>query len=169
MTCPRAGVTTPGPIDLPRIAQRAPRLRAGTPQCGMTARSTTASVVSPARSRGGLQPIWVAVGPVGKGRAVCLWLVVRHHRFVECFLDDDAGYLRWLAEHPGLFVLNAYRTPTPVYLILHRAGCRSITELPAGGRHWTTDYRKVCGSRTELEQYAREKVGGHPKSCGHCL
>jgi hypothetical protein len=30
---------------------------------------------------------------------------------VEGFLDDDAGYERWLAGHPDLYVVNTTRTP----------------------------------------------------------
>jgi hypothetical protein len=88
---------------------------------------------------------------------------------VERFLDDDIGYLRWLAGHPGLFVLNTYRTPTPAYLVLHSAGCHTITGSPARGARWTADYLKVCGNRTELEQYARSEFGGEPTPCRVCL
>jgi hypothetical protein len=35
------------------------------------------------------------------------WMIVG----VERFQDDDAGYERWLAIHPDLFVLNTARNP----------------------------------------------------------
>lgn len=35
------------------------------------------------------------------------------------FVDDDAGYLRWLVNNPRGYVVNAQRTPKPGYPILH--------------------------------------------------
>jgi hypothetical protein len=88
---------------------------------------------------------------------------------VQDFIDDDPGYLAWLAVHPNGFVLNTYRRPTSAYLVLHRATCRSISLLPSGGSTWTKDYRKICGEREELESYARDAVGGDIRLCGQCL
>jgi hypothetical protein len=50
---------------------------------------------------------------------------------VERFQDDEAGYERWLADHPDLFVLNTARIPAPNYLVLHRATCH----MPAAPPH----------------------------------
>ncbi|WP_309112724.1 hypothetical protein [Saccharothrix sp.] len=86
---------------------------------------------------------------------------------MQTFMDDDAGYERWLAGHPDLFVVNAERTPRPSYLVLHRATCRTIGGTPARGARWTADYIKVCGSRVDLEAFARE-VGGAARACGLC-
>jgi len=42
---------------------------------------------------------------------------------MQHFVDDDAGYARWLAGHPEGFALNSYRSPSTAYLMLHSAGC----------------------------------------------
>ncbi|WP_243727371.1 hypothetical protein [Actinocrispum wychmicini] len=88
---------------------------------------------------------------------------------VERFQDDDAGYERWLAAHPDLFVLNTARRPAPNYLMLHRATCRTIAGTPARGNRWTGDYIKFCGRRTELEEFAQAQVGGTAFRCRLCL
>jgi hypothetical protein len=81
------------------------------------------------------------------------------------FVDDDAGYLDWIATHPQGFVLNTYRRPTPAYLMLHHASCRMLRVRS----NWTKDYRKVCGERGELEAFARQEVRGHTTTCSRCL
>ena len=85
------------------------------------------------------------------------------------FKDDESGYREWLAGHQGSdsYVLNAEREPKPAYLILHRVTCHTISGEPARGTQWTHDFVKVCGSRAELESYARG-VGGSALQCGHC-
>ncbi|MCW2938516.1 MAG: hypothetical protein JWN00_1501 [Actinomycetia bacterium] len=88
---------------------------------------------------------------------------------MQDFIDDDPGYLAWLAANPSGFVLNSYRQPSRAYLMLHRATCRSISTLPTSGSTWTKDYRKICGRREELESYARGNVGGDLHPCGLCL
>ena len=85
------------------------------------------------------------------------------------FTDDDPSYLEWIAQHPDAFVLNSYRKPTREYLKLHQASCRTVTELPVNGRHWTVDYLKTCGDRTELESWAEQVVDGTAKPCRVCL
>lgn len=70
---------------------------------------------------------------------------------MQKFIDDDPGYLEWLSANPTSFVLNTYRPPTPAYLILHRAICHTISELPVGGTTWTREYMKIYGERAELE------------------
>lgn len=85
------------------------------------------------------------------------------------FLDDDGGYLEWLAKHPDGYVLNAERSPRPAYITLHRAGCRTISGVPASGVQWTHDYVKLCGGRSELERYAVDEIGGMAHRCGICI
>lgn len=87
---------------------------------------------------------------------------------VDRYVDDDPGYLDWVARHPDGFVLNTGRTPAPSYLMLHRARCGTITGRPARGTTFTGDYTKVCGSRDELETFAQQQ-GGLPQPCGTCL
>jgi hypothetical protein len=88
---------------------------------------------------------------------------------VESFLDDDTGYFQWLTDHPDEFVLNAERKPAPTYLVLHRTSCHTISGKPARGSHWTRDYTKICGRRHELEEFARDNVGGEARTCGLCF
>jgi len=87
---------------------------------------------------------------------------------MQRFVDDDHGYLDWLAGHPDDFVINTGRTPSAAYLMLHRAGCGTINGTPARGTTFTGDYAKVCGEREELERFARQ-VGGQAQPCGLCL
>lgn len=67
------------------------------------------------------------------------------HMTTILFDNDDAAYLRWLGEHPVGFVVNIRLRHDPTYLVLHPAGCKSITlcgnaeEAPGGfmeGPHW---------------------------------
>jgi hypothetical protein len=85
-----------------------------------------------------------------------------------CFVDDDRGYLDWLAAHPDEFVINTDRQPNPNYLRLHTATCRTINRMPTNGRRWTAEYIKVCGQRDELEAWARTAVGGQVQPCALC-
>jgi hypothetical protein len=87
---------------------------------------------------------------------------------MDRFVDDDPGYLDWVARNPYGYVINTGRTPTASYLMLHRAGCGSITGRPARGSTFTGDYAKVCGDRVELEGFARQ-LGGRAQPCGLCL
>jgi Putative DNA-binding domain len=87
---------------------------------------------------------------------------------VEHFVDDDSAYLRWVADHPAGYVINADRSPSTALLMLHRADCHTITGVPAQGSTFTRDYSKVCGSREELEAFAAD-LGGSVKPCGICM
>ena len=85
------------------------------------------------------------------------------------FNDDDDGYLAWLAQNPEGFVINTYRPPSPGYLRLHRAGCSTISGEPPNGKYWTRTSTKICGSRAELENWARNRIGGDVYYCPQCL
>jgi hypothetical protein len=87
---------------------------------------------------------------------------------MQRFTDDDRGYLEWLDHHPDGFVINTGRNPSAAYLMLHRAGCGTITGKPARGDTFTGEYAKVCGGRDEPEEFARH-LGGHAQPCGLCL
>lgn len=87
----------------------------------------------------------------------------------QTFVDNDAGYRRWLGEHPEGFVLNTYRRPRADYLRLHRSSCRLINGTPANGARWTADYIKVCGDVGQLKRWAKDQVGGELWPCAHCL
>ncbi|MCU1488631.1 MAG: hypothetical protein JWM85_36 [Acidimicrobiaceae bacterium] len=83
------------------------------------------------------------------------------------FLDDDDGYLSWLAANPGGYVLNLHRRPRPDYLKLHRTSCSHLARV--GVRQWTVDYAKVCSlSTAAIEAWARKNVGGGVDRCPGC-
>ncbi len=85
------------------------------------------------------------------------------------FIDDDEGYLDWLAANSEGFVINTPRHPTPSSIVLHRATCNTVSGTPTRGDHWTLDYIKICGARTDLERHALDDIGGPVRPCGHCL
>src|SRR5437899_9027888 len=92
------------------------------------------------------------------------------------FLDDDAGYVSWIGAHPQGFVLNCDRTPRAEYLVLHQAGCPTISSKEPNGRpkhwpdHWSwTTYRKVCSSEPEvLQRWAHDRTGADVSRCSRC-
>jgi 4-hydroxy-3-methylbut-2-enyl diphosphate reductase IspH len=85
------------------------------------------------------------------------------------FRDDDAGYRRWLDEHPDGFVINTYAKPSARYLKLHCATCPSISRLQAGAKTFTEgEYSKITGGQRELEEHARS-LGGSVDYCPICL
>jgi len=86
------------------------------------------------------------------------------------FVDDDAGYVAWLASHPEGYVLNTFPHVTSSYLVLHRASCRTVNRPLAAGRHWTWQYGKTCSDdRSELEAWAQRETGKSVRACGICL
>jgi hypothetical protein len=88
---------------------------------------------------------------------------------MQHFAHDDDGYLDWLSRNPEGFVINTYVLPAPAYLRLHHASCPTISRLQPGARTFTDgQYSKICGHRTELEEYARQ-LGGTAQPCTHCF
>ena len=81
------------------------------------------------------------------------------------FMDNDKGYVAWLAEHPNGYVLNCERPPRPSGLTLHRATCWTISR--ASGSNWTVNYQKVCADTFE-EINAWASQIGPPWCCGFC-
>lgn len=85
------------------------------------------------------------------------------------FLNDDAGYLAWLAAHDDGFVLNTYAHVAAGYLVLHRASCRTINRDLAAGKVWTVQYGKACADAVDdLVAWAAERTSGTPHGCGTC-
>ena len=86
------------------------------------------------------------------------------------FADDDAGYEAWLHMHPRGFILNCERNPRAAYLMLHRAGCHTISGAPSAGVTWTAGgYIKVCADTlAELDSWAEGATSGLPQRCGTC-
>ncbi|NIR02228.1 MAG: hypothetical protein GTN78_18870 [Gemmatimonadales bacterium] len=88
---------------------------------------------------------------------------------VQQFVDDEDGYLKWLAANPGGFVINSYRRPRANYLMLHQATCSTVSGDPAKGRLWTSGYSKTCAAtREQLERWAEREVGGRAILCERC-
>jgi hypothetical protein len=85
------------------------------------------------------------------------------------FVDSDAGYLAWIADHSNGFVVNAERRPRASYLILHRATCGTITGKPARGLVWTRAFIKACSvDLVPLGQWSSFHTGGTLQPCGRC-
>ena len=51
------------------------------------------------------------------------------------FVDDDEGYLGWIAANPTGFVLNLRSGPSHNYMVLHRATCWSISSSRIAGAY----------------------------------
>jgi hypothetical protein len=84
------------------------------------------------------------------------------------FMDDDFGYLQWLRDRPGTFVLDTERRPSRSFVVLHRASCPTIGgPTKTGG--WTTRMLKVCATTfEELESWSQYEVGVNPTYCPQC-
>ena len=91
---------------------------------------------------------------------------------MEKFTDDDAGYLRWIGNHPDGFVLNIERGERPDYAVLHRATCSSISRVREDGAYTTRNYKKVVSDElADIRAYTKSigRVdGSFSKQCGLC-
>lgn len=88
---------------------------------------------------------------VGTPKVVASTLSLTKSKAYAVFTTNDAEYLAWLKAHPQGYVLNSYRSPTPNYLILHRAWCSSIQKTIG------VAYLKVCADSEEgLWQWLNE-------------
>ena len=84
------------------------------------------------------------------------------------FQDDDDGFFDWIEGNPDGYFINCERNPKPTYLVLHRPQCPHFKGAPE--LHWTKGYVKVCSeSRAELEDWARDTVGGDVTLCRTCF
>lgn len=85
------------------------------------------------------------------------------------YLNDDEGFVAWLAAHDDGFVLNTYAHIAAGYLVVHRASCRTINRDLAAGKAWTVQYGKACANSVdELVAWAAERTSGTPHGCGTC-
>ena len=91
---------------------------------------------------------------------------------MQCFENDDAAYLKWIAENPEGFVLNVERSPRPEYLVVHRATCSTIAKARHDGAYTERGYRKIVANElNELRGFARRigrADGSFSKICSHC-
>ena len=89
------------------------------------------------------------------------------------YSGDDEAYFAWLRKNPYGFVVNGRRNKfDPDYLVLHRAGCPSISREINDGRYTERSYLKICAAqRGELKDYLSRKTGrkdGFSKECRLC-
>ncbi len=89
------------------------------------------------------------------------------------FCNDDFSYLAWIAAHPDGYVLNVRRSADPDYVVLHRAGCNSISnDKQAPGAFTGKSYRKICAASVAELQLAAKRAGrsdgSFSKRCGLC-
>ena len=85
---------------------------------------------------------------------------------VRHFIDDDPGYLAWLAGNPDGYVINIRRSLNPGDARLHRAGCRTLAN---GKGPWTGPYIKICAdSLAALETWDWHKSPAAIKRCALC-
>lgn len=95
---------------------------------------------------------------------------------VSVFDGNDMEYQKWLSENPGGYVLNARRSLTPSYMVLHSAGCYSIrrytSNVPRGG-FTERSYVKVCApTKSELSDWVRKHGrpdGSFSNICSFCV
>lgn len=89
------------------------------------------------------------------------------------FHDDDAGYVRWVAENPAGYILNIQRGLSAGDARVHTAACRHVTRAieasASGNRRLTITYIKVCSSyATELDEWSIQRVGVEIRRCPSC-
>jgi serine/threonine protein kinase len=90
------------------------------------------------------------------------------------FIGNDEGYLRWLDENPGGYVINTHRSINPNYMILHRATCGTIKStqgIPPGG-YTERGYIKICSPVIEsLQSWVKQHGrldGSFSSACKAC-
>jgi len=89
-------------------------------------------------------------------------------RVVIQYIDNEEGYLNWVAQHPDGFLINCYRNETPDYLWLHRTTCGHI-KSPKRKNYTTRGFKKVCSdNRKELADWAANEVCGVLNRCRCC-
>lgn len=85
------------------------------------------------------------------------------------YRDDDAGYLRWLAEHPAGYVINIQHSYNGSDARLHSAACAEITGRKYPGKALTASYVKRCAADLhDLLQWASATVPAEVSPCGSC-
>jgi hypothetical protein len=83
---------------------------------------------------------------------------------------DEAGYERWLAEHPAGFVFNHFSGSDASFNVIHRSGCRHLWRENDAGRR--TIYEKVCSESLESLEAEASRLRGGPdgwRACGACV
>ena len=86
------------------------------------------------------------------------------------FVNDEAGYINWVSEHPMGYVLVSHNPPSSNYLTVHRADCCCINPAKAPHKvNWTKSYIKACGgSLAEVQQWVIARFGLNDLALPHC-
>ena len=89
------------------------------------------------------------------------------------FRHNEKGYFTWLSANPCGFVLNVRGIPDADYVVLHRAGCGSISNRSHAPDAFTgRGYRKICATELEELRAAAKQEGrvdaSFSKRCGLC-
>ena len=86
---------------------------------------------------------------------------------METFVNNEAAYLHWIADHPTGAVLNVPKSGTTQPMMLHMANCIFISSS-ARTNYTTTSYYKVCAAdAAELIAWAATQPG-ILKPCSFC-
>jgi SAM-dependent methyltransferase len=91
------------------------------------------------------------------------------------FVNDEAGYLAWLADYPDGFVLDAMRNENPDFMMLHRASCVRVNDY-APEEKWGgfTEHRRIkvggssVGSLREWVRHHGREDGSFSSTCAIC-
>lgn len=88
---------------------------------------------------------------------------------MEQFVDDEAGYLAWVSEHPTGWVANADKAKTiPNYPLVHRAS-HALLSSPTKANYTTDRYIKACSDDVdELEAWSLAEYGKSVTWCETC-
>jgi hypothetical protein len=82
----------------------------------------------------------------------------------------DHDYLRWIAAWPDGYVLNCLQSGNPVGSRLHRARCKSISQLQPDKETFVGEWIKVCSTdRQKVRQWALAHLRESPANCQHCM
>lgn len=87
------------------------------------------------------------------------------------FVDDDAGYRKWIENNPQGFVVNTPRTPNPQYMALHRATCGHVSNFATRepGAFTERDYIKICSADVgHLGEWAKAHGRTDGSFTGNC-
>jgi hypothetical protein len=82
---------------------------------------------------------------------------------MEIFDNDDNEYFKWMNYNPESYVVNTFRSRNTQFSLLHRVGCRHISNESGydKGAYTERDYIKVCSN--DLGELKDWFVKNYPK------
>jgi hypothetical protein len=87
---------------------------------------------------------------------------------VTWFRHDDAGYYRWLRDHPDGYVVATWIPITSDVPVLHHAACSHINR-DIRPRSWTNSVGKACSDDKDAAVLWVAHQALQPvRSCEHC-